>query len=200
MSTRSPRRSMEENACTRFSATYSSGIRSTFRCRASTARRVAADRANASPQVASHGRSIQPIQKKADAVHAGEDEPVVRSQSRDGAVERTRIGAAAESRLPGTRSRRRRARAAFRNSAACSRARVTMILRPNSGRLRTSSASVQRHDFADDHSRGRLKIRVPRSDRQWSRESRPTVCWSGRVPQRTPSPASRRSGLFMIRS
>ena len=61
---------------------------------------------------AGRAATVQPVEEGAHAVHAGEDEPVIVGELRDGAVERTVIGRAAGSGWRGSRWLRRRDRAA----------------------------------------------------------------------------------------
>ena len=90
-------------ASSRPSATYSLPIRSTFRCSASTAARVAGPMAQMLRAQARAGRrrSGPGDPERTDAVGAGEDQPVVRSEVRDGAVERARSRRRVESRWSG---------------------------------------------------------------------------------------------------
>ncbi len=89
-----PARSCGAKASSRPSATYSLPIRSTFRCSASMAARVAGPMAQMlRPQRAQiGGGAVQALQEEAHAVGAGEDQPVVGGEVGDGAVERGVIG------------------------------------------------------------------------------------------------------------
>ena len=74
-----PARSCAAKASSRPSATYSLPIRSTFRCSASTAARVAGPMAQILARSArrSAAERVQTLQEEAHAVGAGEDQPIV---------------------------------------------------------------------------------------------------------------------------
>ena len=165
------------------------GIRSTFRCSASTAARVAGPMAQMRARSARRSQwlTIQPLEEEADAVGAGEDQPVVLVELGDGAIERLQDRAAGWISMVGSSitSRAQRAQPRGESAGLLAGARDHDALAEQRQPFVPVQLLAQPHHFADDDGGGRLHAALEQSARAESRAFR------RRSPGRAACPAHR---------